>query len=180
MTRQCQFILPELPVSNTWYFLWILHILCNEPNERKKKDWLLACHISFSWAIFCQLPVHVVGKTGMIFRSRKLSIPACHHILVKPYSNIYRQVCCCFSRMSSESSVGSVSSLYGGANSISDGIFRQGEVISVKRVRVTQGGVGIWAGGLTVADLGWMPWFQGIIIWVSATHSFKSTSSAGE
>ena len=85
-----------------------------------------------------------------------------------------------FSNMSSESSVGSVSSLYGGANSISDGIFRQGEVISVKRVRVTQGGVGIWAGGLTVADLGWMPWFQGIIIWVSATHSFKSTSSAGE
>ena len=48
-----------------------------------------------------------------------------------------------FSSMSSESSVGSVSSLYGGANSISDGIFRQGEVISVKRVRVTQGGVGI-------------------------------------
>ena len=85
-----------------------------------------------------------------------------------------------FSRMSSESSEGSVSSLYNSANSISDGIFRQGEVISVKRVRVTQGGVGIWAGGLTVADLGWMPWFQGIIIWVSATHSFKSTSSAGE
>ena len=48
-----------------------------------------------------------------------------------------------FSSMSSESSLGSVSSLYGGANSISDGIFRQGEVISVKRVRVTQGGVGI-------------------------------------
>ena len=45
--------------------------------------------------------------------------------------------------MSSESSVGSGSSLYGAANSISDGIFRQGEVISVKKVRVTQGGVGI-------------------------------------
>ena len=48
-----------------------------------------------------------------------------------------------FSSMSSESSVGSVSSCYGVAYSISDGIFRQGEVISVKRVRVTQGGVGI-------------------------------------
>ena len=48
-----------------------------------------------------------------------------------------------FSVFSSRSSESSVSSLYGGANSISDGIFRQGEVISVKRVRVTQGGVGI-------------------------------------
>ena len=39
--------------------------------------------------------------------------------------------------------VRSESSLQCGAYSISDGIFRQGEVISVKRVRVTQGGVGI-------------------------------------